>query len=160
YPDTGVGVTGGAVGAGGARADRAAVLLERIAGARQGLVAHLDADQSATQPPGASLLERLAPDELAFGGFDDPAEPRLERIRGLVDVVAVEGVLHLEPQRVAGAEPDGRGAVGAPGGQERLPELHSAVPRRTELEAVPAGIASPRDHGRHLRDVAASEARV
>src|SRR5262247_2921730 len=112
-----------AVRARGDDADRTAVFLHRIAVARDGLVDHLDTDQAPPQALGADLLERLAPDELALRRLDDPAQARLERVRRVVDVVAVEGVLHLEPQGVARPEPDGRGAIGAARGHERLPEL-------------------------------------
>src|SRR2546430_758391 len=149
-----------AVRARGDDADCAAVFLHGVAVARDGLVDHLDADQAAPYALGADFLERLAPDELAFGRLDDPPEPRFERIRRLVDVVAVEGVLHLEPQRVARPEPDQAGSVGAAGGQERFPEPHGLVGGRVELEAVLAGVTRPRDHGRHLADVAAREAVV
>src|SRR6266700_475070 len=131
----------GAVGAGGDDPDRAAVFLDRVAMTRDGLVAHLDADQTAPQALGADLLERFPADELALGGLDDPAESRLERVGGVVDVVAVERVLHLEPQGVAGAEPDRGGAVRTARAQKRLPELHRPVGWRVELEAVLARVA-------------------
>src|SRR6185369_13289080 len=117
----------GAVGAGGDDADRAAVLLDRVTMTRDGLVDHLDADQAPPQALGADLLERFPADELSLGGLDDPAESRLERVGGVVDVVAVERVLHLEPQGVAGAEPDRGGAIGTARAQKRLPELRGPV---------------------------------
>src|SRR5215831_21235201 len=111
----------GAIRARGDDADRATVFPHRIAVARDGLFDHLDADQAPPHAFGADLLERLAPDELALRRLDDPAQASLERVRRVVDVVAVQGVLHLEPQSVARPEPDRRDAVGAPGGPERLP---------------------------------------
>src|SRR5262245_42441307 len=149
-----------AVRARGDDADGAAVFPQRIAVARHGLVDHLDTDQAPPRALGTDLLERLAPDELALRRLDDPAQASLERVRRVVDVVAVEGVLHLEPQGVTRPEPDRRGAIGAARGQQRLPELRGPVGGRVQLESVLAGVARPGDHSRDLADVAAREAVV
>src|SRR5262245_51560609 len=125
--------------------------------ARHGALGHLQADELSAHALGANLLERLAACEFALGGLDDPGEPRLERVRGLVDVVAVERVFHLEPQRVARAEPNRGGAVAAALRQERGPELLGLVGGSIELEAVLTRVAGARDQRRHLRDGAALE---
>ena len=84
-----------------------AVLHHRIAVARHRALGHLEPDQLAAHGPAARTRSmRLAADELALGGLHDPAEAGLERVRRVVDVVAVERVAHLEPQRVARAEAD------------------------------------------------------
>jgi len=98
--------------------------------ARHGAVGHLEADQLAARPRGAHLLDRVAADEVALAGLDDPAESGLQGVRRLIDVVAVERVAHLEPQRVARAEPDG--TAPAP-----RPACNSADQRRG-VSAAPA----------------------
>ncbi len=85
--------------------------------------------------------ERRAPDEVAVGlRVDGPGEAGLERARGLVHVLAVEGHAGLQPQRVAGAEaagPDVRR-------REQLPRARGERRGQHELEAVLAGIAGAR----------------
>src|SRR4029077_18059702 len=122
----------GAVGAGGDDPDRAAVFLDRVTMTRNGLVHHLDADEAPPQAVGADLLERFAADEVALGRLDDPAESRLERVGGVVDIVTVERVLHLEPQGIARAEPDRGGSVLTACALKRLPELRGPVRWRIE----------------------------
>ena len=78
-------------------------------------------------PSRANALDRRAADEVALGRLDDPAEARLERTGGLVDVVAVERELHLEPERVARAEADRLDAVAAARLDQRVPERGGAV---------------------------------
>ena len=97
------------------------------------------------------------PTNVPLGGLHHPAEPRLERIRGLVDVVAVERVLHLEPERVPGAETDGRRAVRLALGQEALPHRLGAGRRQVQLEPVLPGVARARDDARHARHPATAE---
>ena len=71
----------------------------------------------------------------------DPAQPGLERRGGVVDLVAVERVAHLQPQRVAGAQPDRLGA----GPDQRLPDLRRVPLPAVQLEAVLAGVAGAGD---------------
>src|SRR6266850_2113785 len=148
----------GTVRARGDDPGRPAVFQHGVAVTRDGLVDHLDADQPPPHALGADLLERLAADEVALGGLDDPAEPRFERVGGVVEVVAVERVLHLEPQRVARAEPDRRDAVGAARLDERLPEMPRPIRGHVQLEAVLARVARARDQRRHPGDGAPREA--
>jgi hypothetical protein len=65
----------------------------------------------------------------------NPAEPGLEWIRRLVDVIAVQREPHLEPQRVPGAETDGLYPVALARGHQGMPELFQ--PRRGSVELEP-----------------------
>ena len=78
----------------------------------------------------------------AAGGLDRPFERRLDRRRRAVDVVPVEAEPGLEPQRVAGAEPDGQHLGMA---EQRLGDGGRVLGAERDLEAVLAGIARARD---------------
>src|SRR6478672_2436943 len=86
----------------------------------------------------------------------DPAEPGLERGGGVVDLVAVEGVSHLQPERIPGAETDRRGA----GGGDRLPQRDGVAVPAVELEAVLAGVAGAGDEALRSRYLPHREAIV
>src|SRR5204862_1494752 len=117
-------------------------------------------DEPTAQSRRAHALDRLAADEAALRGLDRPSETRLQRIRRLIDVVAVERVAHLEPERVARAEADRRDAVGGARLQQRPPEPRRLRPRHVELEPILAGVARARDQRRHSRDAGGDEAEV
>src|SRR5690606_5047553 len=114
-------------GGGGAAAragpDRRALEIEqRVALAGDPAPAHLEADELAREAGRLDGDEGLLADEVALVELHRPAEPRLERVRGLVDVVAVERQPRLEPERVARGEPGGLQAVVATGLEEGAPE--------------------------------------
>src|SRR5262249_44736722 len=158
-------------GAGSDYTYRTASLDHVVAVARHRTVGHLDADEPALEARGARALDGGAADEIALGGLDHPAQACLERIGGLVDVVAVERELHLEPESVAGAETNRLDPVASPFVQERVPEGHAPLRGYVELEAVLARVARAGDEAghachaalgevvvEHLRDVAVGEA--
>src|SRR5687768_3520395 len=98
-------------------------------------------------PQGLVAHERRALVEL-----DDPAEPGLERRDRLVDIAPVEGVAHLQAERVAGAEADRLGT----GGGDGIPERDGVALPAVQLEAVLAGVAGAGDEAlraRHLPHV-------
>ena len=123
-----------------------AVLDDQIAVTGHRAVGHLDAHELAPRPGDAHLLDRVAPGELPLGRLHHPAQPRFDRVRGLVDVVAIERVAHLEAQGVARAEPDGCHAVGRAPVQQRAPHSHGVARGQVELEAVLTGVPGARDH--------------
>ena len=83
---------------------------DRAAGARDGALPPCAAPRGAARGP----LGLGAPQHVGAGEVlverADPAEARLDRVRLLRDVVAVQRVADLEPQRVARAEPAGHDA--------------------------------------------------
>ncbi len=129
----------------------AALVIHRIAVPREAAALEPEADQL---PGDAALLLRpervVAGEGRALVELHDPAEPGLERRDGVVDLVAVERVAHLEPQRVARAESDRLGA----GRGERLPERHGVALAAVELEAVLAGVAGAGDEALRAGDLA------
>ena len=84
--------------------------------------------------------------------LDRPLEPRLDRARRLVDVVAVEAKARLQPQRVARAEADRLHALLR---QQQARQLLGLGGRNRNLEAVLAGVARARDVAVELADLAA-----
>src|SRR6185503_17941944 len=74
------------------------------------------------------------------------AEARLEGIRGLVDVVPVEAVAHLETQRVARAEADGPNSFRRSRLEDAVPEPERPRRPHVDLEAVLAGVAGAGNH--------------
>ena len=88
---------------------------------------------------------RVGADEAAFAApplADRPDEVGLDRARRLVDVMAIEAEARLEPQRIAGAEPDRLDLGSASRG---LHQLRRILGGDRDLEAVLAGIAGARD---------------
>src|SRR5690242_16550019 len=148
-PGAGLGRVGGQVGGADAVAeggtqgpapddvDFSAVVEHRIAAAGEAAPLELEADQPASDAAELLDLERLdALERRALVELHDPAEVGLERRDGIVDLVAVEGVAHLEAERVAGAEADGLGA----GPEDGIPERAGVAVAAVELEAVLAGV--------------------
>src|SRR5262249_10801921 len=86
------------------------------------------------------LRQRIPSDKVAFFQLDDPPEARLERVRRVVDVVAVEGEARFEAERVARAEARRLEPEGLARGDERAPERGRVVPRTEDLDAVLAGV--------------------
>src|SRR5207248_4178397 len=72
-----------------------------------------------------------------------PAEPRLYRIGGLVDVVPVQRETRLEPERVPRAEADGDDAGRRAGREQPRPDLGGPVVVDEDLEAVLARVPGP-----------------
>ena len=70
-----------------------------------------------------------------------PGETRFDRRAVRTDVVAVQRVARLEPERVARAEAAGRDAAL----EDRVPEPHGIVGRAAELAAALARVAGARD---------------
>ena len=71
-----------------------------------------------------------------------------------VQLVAVERHAGLEPERVAGAQPDRHAVRGADAVEQRVPQLAGPRGLDEDLEAVLAGVAGPRDQRRDARDAA------
>src|SRR5438874_4688296 len=74
-----------------------------------------------------------------------PPEARLDRIGGLVDVVAVEGEARFETECVARAKADRLDAVLGPGREQSVPDRSRVGVRHKYFEAVLAGVAGAGD---------------
>ena len=96
--------------------------------------------------------ERLAADEAWFGQVDDPAQARLVRIGGAVDVVAVQCKAGFGSQRVARAQATRTGAV-----HQRRPDVGRRAGVEHHLEAVFAGVAGARHECGRAADVGLHE---
>ena len=82
------------------------------------LVLHDEGDELARRPLGLDPAQLLDPGELLVERAD-PAEAGGDRVRLRADVVAVQRVADLEPERVAGAEAARRRAAREDGVPER-----------------------------------------
>src|SRR6185503_16452329 len=98
-------------------------------------------DEAALHALGLLLGEHIAPEERSLVELDGPAEAGLERRGRVVDVVAVQRQLRLEPQRVARAEADRQAAERLRGVEQRRPQADRVGARARELEAVLARVA-------------------
>src|ERR1041385_840133 len=78
-----------------------------VAVAADAALDHLESHQLPARSLGLLALQDVAAVEVALLQLDDPSEVRLQRGGGVVDVVAVQGHLGLEAQRVARAEAAG-----------------------------------------------------
>ena len=72
----------------------------------------------------------------------DPAEAARDRVPLRADVVAVQRVADLEPQRVARAEAAGHDAAR----EDRVPERRRVLGHARQLDALLAGVAGAVDH--------------
>src|SRR5436309_15528560 len=107
-----------------------------IAVPRDPAVDHLETDELALYALRLLALERVAAQKVPLLHFDDPAEVRLPRRDGVVDVVSVKRHPRLQPQRVAGAQPAGRCPVAAPLIQQSAEDPFRVLGREIQLEAV------------------------
>ncbi len=89
------------------------------------------------------------PGELFFE-IHRPGEPRLERRALLRDVVSVQGVAHLQAQRVARGQAARLEAERRPALDQLAPECRGDPLGREELAAALAGVAAARDSHPHV----------
>ena len=130
---------------------------ERISAARDASAGHLEADELALQ---SGLLDRdegLLAHEHRFIELRAPAEASPERVRRLVDVVAVEREARLETQGIASAESDRLRAER----HELVPELRRRSTGRRSRRLFLARVAGARRGARHAAfDGAVAEVEV
>ena len=110
--------------------------LDRHALARHGALLHDERDELAGWAFVLDAPQRVDSGEVGVERAR-PAETRRDRVGLGRDVVAVERVTHLEPQRVARAEAARR----HPALEDRVPERHGVVLRAAELHALLARVA-------------------
>src|SRR5579862_1597361 len=108
---------------------------------RNGLLGHDERDEPLFRPACLDLPEPLDAGELRVERAR-PAEAGRDRIPLRSDVVAVERIADLEPQRVARPEPAGRDAAF----EDRVPETDGVVLHACELDAFLARITGAVDH--------------
>src|SRR4029079_6386517 len=99
-------------------------------------------------PGGLPVEGRPAHEVPRLVQLDDPPETGLVRVRRRVELVAVEGHPGLEPERVAGTEPDRGDALVLARFHQGIPELGGPGRVDEDLEAVLAGVAGAGDEGR------------
>ncbi len=105
---------------------------------------HLESNELAARPLGLDSGDCLLAHEV-LAELHDPAEPGLDRIRGLVDVVAVEREACLEAQRIARAEAHRQDAEPLARREQRRPDWRRVFCLAEDLHAILAGVARSRD---------------
>src|SRR5712691_4346209 len=110
------------------------------------------------RPRGLLRRDHVAAREL-FVELARPAEPRLDRVGGLVDVIAVEGEARLEAQRVARAQADGLDPGAGPGREQPVPDRGRVGVGHKDLEAVLARVARARQRRLGAGDAAMRHAK-
>ena len=109
---------------------------QRIALPRDRPSLYGQADEFAGRSLLALARQRLAPDEVSLLPLHGPAQRRLERRRGLIDVVAVEHEPRLETERIPCSQPHRHKPVRCACLQQCAPDCRRIVPRWTNLKAV------------------------
>ena len=117
---------------------------DRIAVPADAPIDHFEADQLPPRPLGLLPLQNFAAHEIAFLQLHDPAEVRLQRRRGMIDVIAVQRHFRLETQGVARAEAAGLDAAV----DERAEHARTVLRLAVDLEAVFAGVTGARNDRR------------
>ena len=123
-----------------ARGDLAAAL-DRHPLTRDRLLGHPEGDELALRAARLDLAQRPGADEVGVERAD-PAEAARDRVPLRPDVVAVQRVADLEPQRVARAEAARRDAAG----EDRVPQRRRVLGHAGELDPLLAGVAGAVDH--------------
>src|SRR5712671_2117292 len=90
------------------------------------------------KPPDVTLPTTLPAMAISAPLADAPQQPRLDRRRRGVDVMAVEAEAGFEPQRIAGTEPN---RLDLRLGEQLARDRLGPVGRRRDLVAIAAGIA-------------------
>src|SRR5690606_34811293 len=109
----------------------------------------LEADDRAVDAFLALGEQRVAPDEIALLQLHDPAQPGLQRVDRLGDLIAIEWHARFQPQRIACTEADGLDAVLGARLHDRVPQLDDALDRAIELPAILTGVARSRCQAGH-----------
>src|SRR6185503_2856649 len=132
---------GDAHGAARHAARRLAARLDGMTGARDPVSVEDEPQELAPESGRLCRLDRLLPDEIRLLEAHGPAESGLEGIRGLVDVVPIEAVAHLEAERVARAESDGPDSFRRPRLEDAVPEIERSRRTHVDLESVLARVS-------------------
>ncbi len=136
----------------GHAADGASFGVEDLAaGTRDRPLEHAERDEPVRRPVLARARQHVRAGELTLARAD-PAEAGLDRVRVRPDVVPVQRVTDLEPQRVARAEAAGQRA----GLGQRIPQALGIGGGRDQLDAELARVAGARDGAVDTRDVEGS----
>src|SRR5260221_13892164 len=117
-------------------------------------IGHLEADELARDSLLLLPLEGLAAEELPLLHLHDPAEVRFPGSDRVVDVVAVEGHLRLQAQRVARAEAARNDPLGPARFEQAAEDLLGRLRREVQLETIFPGVAGAGDErglAEHLR---------
>ena len=128
--------------------------------ARDGAVGRLQPDHPPRRAGGLCRGERFGTHKGALTELDRPAQPGVERVGGLVHVVAVESQAGLQPAGVAGAEPAGKDTRVSAGLEQRPPDLDGVLGGNEELKAVLARVAGAGDEGSDAVDLALPEPEI
>ncbi len=112
------------------------------------LILDLEGDEDLGRALGASAGDRLGADEPGLL-LAAPAEARFDRVALRTQLVAVQRITDLQPQRVAGAEPAGDDA----GVQQLCPDRRRDLGVDQQLDPVLAGVAGAADQGRATADL-------
>src|SRR6478736_5453918 len=114
----------------------------------------LDAEshQGALERQRSHALERGLPDEPRLVHRDGPLQAELRRMVVGQRVLSEVEVTLLQPERVEGAQPEGLGALGAAGLEQRVVELGTARALVVELEPDLADEADPERTAGHIGD--------
>src|SRR5438067_3681047 len=123
-------------------ADDVAVLRDLVPVARDPALDHETGDLP-LRSGGLFRRDHIAPDE-GLVQLARPAEARLDRVGGLVDVVPIEREARLQTQRVAGSQADRLDPGLAPGRKQAVPHRGRIGVGHEHLEAVLAGVSGAR----------------
>src|SRR5581483_11597105 len=116
------------------------------------LLLHYESDEPARGAVFLDLAKRLRPGEVLVPRAD-PAEPGRDRVGIRTDVVSVERVADLQPERVASPETRRlRASL-----DDAVPQLARVVRRHHQLDAGLARIPGPVDHAGDAVDLALGE---
>ena len=105
-------------------------------------IGELDANEAAGRFVLDLFKDGIASEEGAFFRLDGPAQSGLDRVGGLIDIVAVEGITHLHAQRVACAKADGCGSFV----DQRVPESGGFLGGDEDLETIFACVSRTSGH--------------
>src|SRR3981081_1391045 len=124
-----------------------AAFYDRVPMPRDTPIERFEAHEHPAETVLAGLHDRVAAHKVLVQ-TEGPVQTGLERIRGDVDVVAVEAHSRFEAQRVAGPAAGGAAPRGFTRREQRAPERGGVAASAKQFETVFAGISGTRDHAR------------
>src|ERR1700694_1165408 len=136
--------------------NRPAVFDDRVAVTGNTAIQHFEAHEVSAEPPLASLHDGVAADEVLVEA-ECPIQARLEWIRAVVDVVAMETHPRFQAQGVSCPEAGGPDAIGLTLIEQRPPKRRRVTGAAKQLEAVFTRVTRPRNQAGHIRDLALDE---
>src|SRR5881394_3476467 len=112
---------------------------------RRTLFLHPERNQFFARTNFFCLQQRIATDEIWFAYIDEESESRLDRVALRREIRTIKRVAHVQPQRIARAQPTRLNSKRLALFKHSAPKLDRVVCRKENFDAILAGVSGAGD---------------